>query len=150
MTSLGPSRECYKPSRKSRARPAKRRARQPRPRLCLLKGCEQRFRPRRARQRYCSEPCRKAARVWSRRKAQESYRDHGGRQTEAQRAEPALPGARQEPKPAAERPVVTGQAATWDSCVSGARRRSTSARTSAGMRWSASGTRAALAKTRAG
>ena len=34
---------------------------------------------------------------------------------------------------------MTGQAATWDSCVSGARRRSTSARTSAGVRWSASG-----------
>ena len=49
-------------------------ARRPRPRLCLLKGCEQRFRPRRARQRYCSEPCRKAARAWSRWKAQQSYR----------------------------------------------------------------------------
>ena len=34
---------------------------------------------------------------------------------------------------------MTGQAATWDSIASGARRRSTSARTSAGMRWSASG-----------
>ena len=34
---------------------------------------------------------------------------------------------------------MTGQAATWDSCASGARRRSTSARTSAGVRWSASG-----------
>ena len=54
--------------------PRKRLARRPRPRLCLLKGCEQRFRPRRARQRYCSEPCRKAARAWSRWKAQESYR----------------------------------------------------------------------------
>jgi hypothetical protein len=46
----------------------------PRSRRCLLKGCERRFRPRRARQRYCSEQCRKAARAWSRRKAQESYR----------------------------------------------------------------------------
>jgi hypothetical protein len=45
-----------------------------RSRQCLLKGCEQRFRPRRARQRYCSEPCREAARAWSRRKAQASYR----------------------------------------------------------------------------
>ena len=52
----------------------KRLARRPRPRRCLLKGCEQRFRPRQARQRYCSEPCRKAARKWSRWKAQESYR----------------------------------------------------------------------------
>src|ERR1017187_9677013 len=52
----------------------KRLARRPRPRLCLLKGCEQSFRPRRPRQRYCSEQCRKAARAWLRRKAQESYR----------------------------------------------------------------------------
>jgi hypothetical protein len=47
----------------------------PRSRRCLLKGCEQHFRPRHARQRYCSEPCRKAARAWSRWKAQERYRD---------------------------------------------------------------------------
>jgi hypothetical protein len=52
----------------------KRLARRPRSRRCLLKGCEQRFRPRRTRQRYCSEPCRKAARAWSRWKAQEIYR----------------------------------------------------------------------------
>jgi hypothetical protein len=45
-----------------------------RSRRCLLKGCEQLFRPRRARQRYCSQQCRKAARAWSRWKAQESYR----------------------------------------------------------------------------
>ena len=52
----------------------KRLARRARARRCLLKGCEQRFRPPQARQRYCSEPCRKAARAWSRWKAQESYR----------------------------------------------------------------------------
>jgi len=46
----------------------------PRSRLCLLKGCEQRFHPRQARQRYCSEECREAAREWSRWKAQERYR----------------------------------------------------------------------------
>ncbi len=46
----------------------------PRSRRCLLKGCEQSFRPRRTRQRYCSEQCRKAARAWSRWKAQEIYR----------------------------------------------------------------------------
>src|ERR1017187_46541 len=43
-------------------------------RRCLLKGCERRFRPRHARQRYCSEHCRKAARVWSRWKGQKRYR----------------------------------------------------------------------------
>jgi hypothetical protein len=40
----------------------------------LLKGCERRFRPVTARQRYCSPQCRQAARHWSRWKAQQSYR----------------------------------------------------------------------------
>jgi hypothetical protein len=44
-------------------------------RRCLLKGCERRFQPRQARQRYCSADCRKAARRWSRWKAQQKYRD---------------------------------------------------------------------------
>jgi hypothetical protein len=52
----------------------KRLPRQPRVRRCLLKGCEQRFHPRQARQRYCSERCRAAARQWSRWKAQQRYR----------------------------------------------------------------------------
>jgi hypothetical protein len=53
----------------------------PRKRRCLLKGCEQRFRPRQARQRYCSEACRKAARKWSRWKDQQRYRKtEAGRQ----------------------------------------------------------------------
>src|SRR5450755_3747653 len=52
----------------------KRLPRRPRMRCCLLKGCGERFHPRQARQRYCSEECRKAARKWSRWKAQEKYR----------------------------------------------------------------------------
>src|ERR1700758_5861375 len=48
--------------------------RRPRLRRCLLKGCEQRFHPRQARQRYCSDGCRKAARQWSGWKAQRRYR----------------------------------------------------------------------------
>jgi hypothetical protein len=52
----------------------KRMARRPRMRRCLLKGCEQRFHPRQARQRYCREECREAARKWSRWKAQQRYR----------------------------------------------------------------------------
>ena len=48
--------------------------RRPRTRCCLLKGCERRFRPQRAGQRYCSDECRRAARQWSRWKAQQSYR----------------------------------------------------------------------------
>lgn len=53
----------------------KRWPRRPRTRRCLLKGCEQRFHPRQARQRYCSEECREAARQWSRWKAQQRYRE---------------------------------------------------------------------------
>jgi hypothetical protein len=49
--------------------------RRPRTRCCLLKGCEQRFHPQQARQRYCCDGCRKAARKWSRWKAQERYRE---------------------------------------------------------------------------
>jgi hypothetical protein len=52
----------------------KRLAHRPRMRRCLLKGCEQRFRPRQARQRYCSQGCRESARKWARRKAQLRYR----------------------------------------------------------------------------
>ncbi len=48
--------------------------RRPRMRRCLLKGCEQRFRPRQARQRYCSQGCRAAAWKWARHKAQQRYR----------------------------------------------------------------------------
>ena len=52
----------------------KRLPRRPRMRGCLLKGCEQRFHPRQARQRYCSARCREAARKWSQWKAQQRYR----------------------------------------------------------------------------
>jgi hypothetical protein len=52
----------------------KRLARRPRKRWCLLKGCEQRFHPQQARQRYCCAACREAARKWSRWKAQQRYR----------------------------------------------------------------------------
>ena len=71
---MGPSESPTGPSRKSSAaggsdRPVGRGCG-----VCLLKGCEQRFHPRQARQRYCSERCREAARKWSRWKAQQRYR----------------------------------------------------------------------------
>src|SRR5215831_2855522 len=59
----------------------RRKRRRGRPRPCLLKGCEKKFRPRQARQRYCSEGCRAAARKWSRWKGQQKYRStEGGKQ----------------------------------------------------------------------
>ena len=63
------------PTRPRKNQAAGRQKRRPRLRRCLLKGCEQRFHPRQARQRYCSEGCRKAARKWSRWKAQQRYRE---------------------------------------------------------------------------
>jgi hypothetical protein len=52
----------------------KRSACRPRTRLCLLKGCDRRFHPLHFRQRYCSRPCRQAARAWSEWKARQAYR----------------------------------------------------------------------------
>ncbi len=58
------------------------RARRPRSRLCLLKGCESRFRPAHPLTRYCSEGCRRKAREWSQWKSRQRYRQsEGGRQT---------------------------------------------------------------------
>jgi hypothetical protein len=54
---------------------SRRKPHRPRRRRCLLKGCERRFHPRQARQRYCSGGCREAARKWSRWKAQQRYRE---------------------------------------------------------------------------
>ncbi len=70
---MGPSESPTTRSGNQRVR-AKRVIRRPRARMCLLKGCRQRFHPRRAQQRYCCEQCRKAARKWSRWKAQQRYR----------------------------------------------------------------------------
>jgi hypothetical protein len=72
---MGPPEDCtHQPDRHECAGGRKRAARRPRTRPCLLKGCERPFRPRRARQRYCSHECRQAAREWSRWKAQQRYR----------------------------------------------------------------------------
>jgi hypothetical protein len=72
---MGPFESPTRSSGKQAARRRKRRARRPRRRSCLLKGCEQRFHPRQARQRYCGEHCREEARKWSRWKAQCRYRE---------------------------------------------------------------------------
>ena len=66
-----PTRHCEKQAAGRR----KRQPRRPRTRRCLLKGCEQRFHPRQAGQRYCCERCRREARKWSRWKAQQRYRE---------------------------------------------------------------------------
>jgi hypothetical protein len=72
---MGPPESPTRPHKNQAAGRQKRRARRPRTRRCLLKGCEQRFHPQQARQRYCSQGCREAARRWSRWKAQQRYRE---------------------------------------------------------------------------
>ena len=72
---MGPPESPTRRGKNQVARRRKRRAWRPRQRTCLLKGCEQKFHPRQARQRYCSERCRQEAREWSRWKAQQRYRE---------------------------------------------------------------------------
>ena len=69
---MGPDEDSTLPAEDRKA--GQPRGRRPRTRGCLLKGCERRFHPQRAGQRYCSGECRRAARRWSRWKAQQSYR----------------------------------------------------------------------------
>jgi len=71
---MGPPESLTRPHKNQAAGRRKRRARRPRRRPCLLKGCERKFHPGQARQRYCSERCRAAARKWLRWKAQQRYR----------------------------------------------------------------------------
>jgi hypothetical protein len=50
------------------------RARRPRSRICLLKGCGRVFRPIHPLARYCSDCCREAARKWRQWEARHRYR----------------------------------------------------------------------------
>ena len=52
----------------------KKRARRPRNRMCLLKGCGRVFRPNHPLSRYCSEHCRNQAAKWREWKARQRYR----------------------------------------------------------------------------
>ena len=130
--------------------------RRPRMRRCLLKGCDQRYHPRQARQRYCSARCREAARAWSRHKAQEKYRatlaGKGKRNGQSRRYRERV---RNRKKPSEKEAVTeaarvitrnffsiiaaTGRAATRGSCSAVDHPNSASARGSAGTHWSVSG-----------
>ena len=65
-----PTRHLEKQGARRRRRPVRR----PRARKCLLKGCEQWFRPQHARQRYCGEDCQKEARKWAQGKSRRTWR----------------------------------------------------------------------------
>ena len=70
---MGPPENPTGQIEKQEAPGRKRQVCRPRPRQCLLKGCERRFRPQHARQRYCGPQCREAARAWSGWKARRVY-----------------------------------------------------------------------------
>ena len=131
----------------------KRRRCVPRTRRCLLKGCEQSYRPRQARQRYCSGQCRKAARDWSRWKAQETYRaTAAGKQKRNGQSRRYRQRVRSRKTPAEEAVpdaarvitndffsmlVATAPAATRSSRASGGRRGNAFVLTTAGAQWNA-------------
>jgi hypothetical protein len=71
---MGPPENRTRQIEKQEAHGRKRQVCRPRLRQCLLKGCERRFRPKHACQRYCSPQCRGAARTWSGWKARRVYR----------------------------------------------------------------------------
>jgi hypothetical protein len=127
----------------------------PRARRCLLKGCERRFHPENARQRYCSDECRAAARDWSGWKARQTYRaTAAGKQKRKGQSrryrkrvkERKPPEKAAVPEPARvigrdffSRGAATGPAAMNASCARGGRHCNGSARRPAGVRWSAFG-----------
>ena len=154
---MSPPEDCTRePGHAQRAEPRKRPARRPRTRPCLLKGCERRFRPRRARDRYCSAECRQAARKWSRWKAQlryrataagkekrngqsRRYRERVRNRPQATPEEALAETARVIPPKFFSITVATAPAATRDSPESGDRRTSASVRARAGAPWRGSG-----------
>ena len=131
-----------------------RRARHPRRRACLLKGCERRFRPVHPLTRYCSQECREQARRWRTWKARHRYRqsEAGKQKRRAQsrryRMRCQQTGAAQ-PAPGKPREghrkknyfasAVTARAATRSSCATDARRCSDFARGRVGEPWSGFG-----------
>jgi hypothetical protein len=97
---MGPGKDSSAPHQNQEARKiagtkgCRRRARCPRSRLCLLKGCGQVFRPHQPLVRYCSEACREQARRWRQWKAP-AISSIAERQAKAASSEPPLPGAPQ-------------------------------------------------------
>ena len=72
------------------------RARRPRRRRCLLKGCRRKFRPQQPLARYCNEACRERARQWRAWKATRRYRQSANgkqkRQAQSRRYRERWPG----------------------------------------------------------
>lgn len=132
----------------------KRLPRRPRSRRCLLKGCERHYHSRQPQQRYCSEGCRKAARKWSRWRAQQRYRAMtAGKQKRNGQSERYRERVRSRDRPEKEavveaarviteevfwRAAATGLVATSDTGGGGEVRCNASVARPAGAPWSAS------------
>ena len=77
---MGPDKDSLTPAKNQdarstpRTRGGQRRARRPRSRVCLLKGCGRVFRPQQPMARYCGEACQAEARRWRQWKARRRYR----------------------------------------------------------------------------
>jgi len=111
-TPMGPSPENR--SRQS-GNQGRRRTRLPRTRWCLLKGCKRRFRPKQARERYCSPECRRAARAWSCWKAHQRYRaTAAGRKNRQGQSRRYRERVRNRPQLAAEAAVADARVITRD------------------------------------
>jgi hypothetical protein len=149
---VGPAEDSTRPAEDQEDGGRKRPIRRPRTRRCLLKGCEQCFCPQRAPQRYCSQQCRRAARQWSRWKAQQNYRATAAgkekrngqcrryreRVRERQKAAPQE-AARVITKDFFSITVATAPAAMKDSSTGHDRRYGASVPARAGAPWSVSG-----------
>jgi hypothetical protein len=153
---MGPSKDPAIPAenqapRSARGRGCEERVRRPRKRVCLLKGCEGRFRPVHPLTRYCSQECREEARRWREWKARHRYRQsEGGKQKRRAQSRryrmrrprageakpgPGKPGEGHRKKNYLAVPVIA-RAATRSSRAADARRCSDFARGRAGGRWS--------------
>jgi len=111
-TPMGPSPENRSPQSGNQGQ---RRARLARTRWCLLKGCKRRFRPKQARERYCSPECRRAARAWSCWKAHQRYRaTAAGRKNRQGQSRRYRERVRNRPQLAAEAAVADARVITRD------------------------------------
>ena len=78
----------------------RRRPRRPRPRICLRKGCGQRYLPRRWNQRYCQDPeCHRQLRRWQAARRQARRRQNADAKTQHAQAEQARRQRAQRPAP---------------------------------------------------
>ncbi len=109
---MGPDQDSPTPAKKQdvpstpRSRGGLRRARRPRRRVCLLKGCGRVFRPQQPLARYCGEACQAEARRWREWKARRRYRrSPNGKQK--RQAQSRRYRERQRERQAQETPFVT-------------------------------------------